>query len=67
MSDHAFMTVNATGDGEPITARYSSTTGMVVVTLGAGKVFLPVLDAAELADAITAALDTYTSTLLAVA
>lgn len=67
MSDHAFMTVTATPGDAAVTARYSSTTEMVVVTIGAGRVFLPVLAAAELADAITAALDSYTSTLLAVA
>ncbi|UGT53768.1 hypothetical protein [Nocardia asteroides] len=67
MSDNAFATVTTTNDGAPITARYSETTGMVVLTVGAVRVFLPVLDAATAADEITAALNAYTSTLLAVA
>ncbi|MFE6924783.1 hypothetical protein ACFVAV_27420 [Nocardia sp. NPDC057663] len=45
------------------TVNYHSTLNTVDVTFGAHKVTLSVVDAASLADAITAALDTYTSNL----
>ena len=67
MSDHSFMTLSAHADDNTFDVRYSERIGMVVVKLGDGALYLPPVDAATLADQLTAALDAYTATLRAVA
>lgn len=67
MSDHSFMTINARSENNTFEVKYSAAVGMVVVDLGTGSLFLPPVDAATLADQLTAALDAYTATLRAVA
>ncbi|MGW5440842.1 hypothetical protein [Nocardia asteroides] len=68
MFDHISVRMSGTSDaGRYITVSYNSTFDAVNVTFGAHHVSLAVVDAAALADAITAALDTYTSNLRVVA
>ncbi|MGW0634133.1 hypothetical protein [Nocardia salmonicida] len=67
MSDTSFMTVTTSAHDNTFNVRYSEAVGMVLVNLGWGDLFLTPVDAAEVAEKITAALDVYASMLRAVA
>lgn len=67
MFDHVSVRMSGTSDAGYIAVNYSSDWNSVDVTVGAHQMTLAVVDAAALADAITAALDTYTSNLQVVA
>ncbi|MEU3014703.1 hypothetical protein [Nocardia asteroides] len=67
MSDHSFMTVTVDSDTNTFAVRYAENIGLVVVQLGASRLFMPPIDAATLVDQLTEALNAYTATLQAVA
>ncbi|WP_067839591.1 hypothetical protein [Nocardia lijiangensis] len=51
MSDHPFISIltgSDSGSGEALNARWGSAVDMVVISLGQGQMFLPLLDAAKL-------------------
>lgn len=63
MFDYVSVRMSGTSDGGHVAVNYCTAWNTVDVTFGVHQVKLPVVDAAALADAITAALDTYTSNL----
>ncbi|MFD4462474.1 hypothetical protein [Nocardia sp. NPDC058480] len=72
MSDHSFTPnrsyLSTTGAtyGRPVDVRFVDFVGMVMVEIGDVRLYLTPVDAAEVSEKITAALDVYASTLKAV-